>query len=205
MSSCRLAALVACAALARAAGAQHSPPPERAGGFVLAAGADAAPTLAERYAPALAVHAGYERRLGGARSPFALRVAGDYWRQDFRDGARSANQVTTIHGAGVYASYAPSAGRVRPYLLGGVGIRHVALRSETDRLHLGPGMSSSMVFAAERRNSIVYVAGLGLSTRVGPTSLFMEARATFLPGGVPQVGRDATRGLLLPITLGVRF
>ena len=53
---------------------------------------------------------------------------------------------------------------------------HVSLRSETDRVPLGPGVSSSMVFAARRYNTIAYTAGLGVAMHMLLTAEPIDAR-----------------------------
>src|SRR3712207_898230 len=74
------AAATLCGAPAVAQTAQSLTLP--AGRFVLSAGTDALGRDFGDATPGIAAHAGYERRIGGAHSPFALRLAGDYWRTD---------------------------------------------------------------------------------------------------------------------------
>lgn len=152
---------------------------------------------------------GYERRLGRVGSPFALRLAGDYWRNGGTftpevspyapPGAfpSTVTQRSTLLGGSVLGVYrAPFAlGPVRPYALGGVGMYQYSRTSEGQL----PGGATVAWNPRVRRNTVAYTGGLGGRVQLGRVEVFGEARVLVLPGlrGDAQHSR-------LPIGVGAR-
>jgi hypothetical protein len=211
-----LIALDAACAAAQSVAPRAAPPgpasPQPRGAFVLSAGADGLGRDFGDAAPGIAAHAGYERRIGGARSPFALRLAGDYWRAgrtftayDQLDNMRplDVRRTTTIVGGSLLGVVrVPALGAVRPYALAGVGVQQYANRNETDWVPFDSRSASKVVYLpAVRANTMSYTGGVGASARVGRVVPFAEARITVLPG----LGDLRVQQVRAPLTLGVRF
>jgi len=162
-------------------------------------------------APGIAGHAGYERRVGSARSSFAVRVQGDYWRTgrvftaDLNDGQgpRDVRRTTTIVGGSLLGVVRLSDYRaLRPYLVGGFGVAQYANRNETDWIPIGPDAATKIVYLPPVRvNTITYTVGAGATFRVGRVTPFVEARTMVLPA----LGDIGTQNVRTPLTLGIRF
>jgi hypothetical protein len=192
--------------------AQTAPTPTQpAARFILSAGTDALARDFGDATPGIAAHAGYERRLGGPRSPFALRIAGDYWRTgrmftgNLNDGQGpiDVRRTTTIVGGSLLGALRlPAYRALRPYALAGVGVQQYANRNETDWVPSGTNTASKTVYLPPVRvNTISYAGGLGASARVGRMTPFIEARIMVLPA-LDDLGVQSVRA---PLTLGVRF
>jgi hypothetical protein len=203
---------------APAAPARRAPTDVRGGAaaFVAGAGADAVGRLAGDPALGLAAHGGVEVRVGGPRSPVALRVGIDYGRSErayqaaagFGPGPFPARRTTTQIGGSLLAvARLPARGGVRPYALVGAGLQHYNRRDEGDRVPLGGGAfgggaSGQVIYAPPvRANVASYTAGAGATGRVGRVVPFAEARLTVLPALGP-VGGPRVRA---PVLVGVRF
>ena len=149
--------------------------------------------------------------MGGARSPFALRIAGDYWRTgrtftgNLNDGQGpiDVRRTTTIVGGSALGILRlPDYRALRPYVLAGVGVQQYANRNETDWVPTGINTATKIVYLPPVRvNTISYTGGVGASARVGRTTPFVEARLMVLPA-LGDIGVQRVRG---PLTLGVRF
>jgi hypothetical protein len=186
-------------------------PSQPAGRFVLSAGTDALGRDFGDATPGIAAHAGYERRIGGPLSPFALRIAGDYWRTgrmftaNLNDGQGpiDVRRTTTIVGASLLGIVRlPASGTVRPYVVAGVGVQQYANRNETDWVPSGINTASKIVYLPPVRvNTISYTGGVGASARLGRVTPFVEARLMVLPA-LRETGVQRVRA---PLTLGVRF
>jgi len=188
--------------------AATAPPSKSA--FVLSAGTDVLGRDFGDATPGLSGHAGYERRIGGAGSPFAIRIAGDYWRTSRTfiadvagQGPRDVERTTTIVGGSALGVLRlPSLSALRPYALAGVGVQQYANRNETPWVPSGTNTASKSVYLPPVRvNSIAYSGGLGASMRVGNVTPFAEVRLVYLPG-LSELGVQQVRS---PLTLGVRF
>ena len=185
--------------------------PRRAGAFFLSAGTDGLGRDFGDATPGLAAHAGYERRLGGARSPFALRIAGDYWRtgrsftSDRHDGQGPLNvhRTTTLVGGSVLGVLRLRArGAVQPYVLAGLGLQQYANRNESELVPAGPNTAYRVVYLPPVRvNTVSYTGGLGATARVGRLTPFVEGRLMVLPG----VGNLGVQQVRAPLTVGLRF
>ena len=186
-------------------------PSQPAGRFILSAGTDALARDFGDATPGIAAHAGYERRIGGPRSTFALRIAGDYWRTgriftgDLNDGQGplDVRRTTTIVGGSALGILRlPDYRALRPYVLAGVGVQQYANRNETDWVPTGINTATKIVYLPPVRvNTISYAGGLGASARVGHMTPFIEARIMVLPA-LDDIGVQSVRA---PLTLGVRF
>lgn len=205
------AALALLAGAARPLRAQPPASHDRPGFVFAAVGVDPTP----RYAPgpALTGVGGYEYRFG--RSRVGVRVEGDYWRAIRRydapdpataNGRTPARQITTVSGGGGALTFQlPAVGRLRPYVLGGVGYQQLSLRNESDPVGENGGASRTIVFEGwERRNSMTYSAGLGAAARAGFLAMFAEVRVIALPNGGARGGRPI-QSTMVPLTIGVRF
>src|SRR5687768_1870537 len=118
------AAATLCAAPAVAQTTQTARQP--AGRFIVSAGTDALARDFGDATPGIAAHGGYERRIGGPLSRFALRVAGDYWRTgriftaNLNDGQGpiDVRRTTTIVGGSLLGVLRlPDHRALRPYVL----------------------------------------------------------------------------------------
>jgi opacity protein-like surface antigen len=185
-------------------------PSQPAGRFIVSAGTDALARDFGDASPGIAAHAGYERRIGGARSPFSLRLAGDYWRTGrvFNanvdgQGPMDVRRTTTIVGGSLLGVLRlPTYRALRPYALAGVGVEQYANRNETDWIPTGPNTGWKVVYLPPVRvNTISYTAGFGASTYVGRLTPFFEARVMVLPA-LDGIGVQSVRA---PLTLGLRF
>ncbi len=204
-----VAAATLCAAPAVAQTAQT--PSQPAGRFIFSAGTDALARDFGDATPGIAAHGGYERRIGGPLSPFALRIAGDYWRTgrtftgNLNDGQGPLNvrRTTTIVGGSLLGVLRlPAYRALRPYALAGVGVEQYANRNETDWVPLGSNVASKTVYLPPVRvNTISYTGGLGASVRIGRVTPFAETRIMVLPA-LRDIGVQRVRA---PLTLGVRF
>ncbi len=184
---------------------------QSAGRFILSVGGDAVARDFGDATPGIAAHAGYERRIGGARSPFALRIAGDYWRTgrtfsaNLNDGRGpiDVRRTTTIVGGSLLGVLRlPTVRSLHPYALAGVGVEQYANRNETDWVPTGINSASKTVYLPPVRvNTISYTGGLGASARVGRFTPFVEARVMVLPA----LGDIGVQNVRAPLTLGVRF
>ena len=203
-----LGAFVPSFLVAGALGAQQQPAPSPApAGWVVSGGLDAISFDGGRYLPGGTLHAGYERRLGAGR--FGLRVAGDVWQQsDQPDGARYRTRDRIV-GASVLGTLSLRPGaRVRPYVLGGMGAYHLSQRITGERtVQNGVGVQIPVdVRAAGARFSPALTGGAGIETGLGGrAAVFFEARGVLVPNGGAGSARGPIRGLLLPVTVGVRF
>jgi opacity protein-like surface antigen len=188
-----------------------APSPHR---WIVSAGVDAVSEDDDRYRPGATVHAGYERRLGTSR--VGLRVAGDYWQQSDQQSAqfgRAAYRVTgRVVGASALATVAlRHGGRLSPYLLGGVGVHHLTQRLTGART--GQNAVSEQVPAdvleLDARFSPSVTAGAGINASLGRrAAVFLEVRGVLLPNGGRSSlasGTHPVRGLLLPLTVGLRL
>jgi hypothetical protein len=166
---------------ARLVGAQDVSAPSRAadvGPWLVGAGFEVLQTIANAtdrlpLQAGTAVQVGYERSLGTSR--FGVRLGASYTHRP--DDGGSGKDAAGVALAGIYTL---AAGRVRPYLLAGIG----ADRTEEEI----QGAAS---------------AGAGTLVRAGRAWLFAEARLVAYPTfGRPGSGdpRD-----LLPVTVGLRF
>ena len=189
--------------------APTAPPPP--GSFLLSVGTDALGSDFGSSTPGIAAHGGYERRIGGARSPFSLRLAGDYWRTartftgDLRDGSgpMTVHRTTTLVGGSLLGVVRlPTLGALRPYALAGVGVQQYANRNEGDLIPDGPNTAHKVIYLPPVRvNTISYTGGLGASATFGRVTPFAEARLTVLPG----LGGLAVPQVRAPLTIGLRF
>jgi hypothetical protein len=199
-----------------AAPAAPPPPPAPAGRFLLGGGADLLATERGPATPGLALHAGYERRLGA--SAFGLRVEGTFWQRGTRyDGAvygpdgpvpvGSVARVRTVAGLNLLGTYrfgVLPVGGLRPYALAGVGVQRVSQREATDWTSAGGtlgGRSSVVVRPTLRATSAAFTGGFGVDAPLGPRTMFVETRATMMPGGAATLGQ----GITVPVTVGFRF
>jgi hypothetical protein len=186
-------------------------PTQPAGRFILSAGTDALARDFGDAAPGVAAHGGYERRIGGPHSPFALRIAGDYWRTgrvftaNLNDGQGpiDVRRTTTIVGGSLLGVVRlPAYRALRPYVLAGVGVEQYANRNETDWVPIDINSATKIVYLPPVRvNTISYTGGVGASMRVGPMTPFIEARVMVLPA-LRDIGVQSVRA---PLTLGLRF
>jgi hypothetical protein len=186
-------------------------PRQPAGRFILSAGTDALGRDFGDAAPGIAGHVGYERRIGGQRSPFALRIAGDYWRSgrtftgNLNDGQGpfDVRRTTTIGGGSLLGVLRlPAYRALRPYALGGVGVVQYANRNETDWVPTGVNTATKIVYLPPVRvNTITYTGGIGASARMGRMTPFFEARIMVLPA----LGDIGVQNVRAPLTLGIRF
>jgi opacity protein-like surface antigen len=205
------AAATVCGAPAIAQTAQDAATRQPVGRFILSAGTDALARDFGDAAPGIAAHAGYERQIGGTGSPFALRIAGDYWRTgrmftaDLNDGQGSIDvrRTTTIVGGSLLGVLRlPTYRALRPYALAGVGVEQYANRNETDWVPTGVNTAWKIVYLPPvRLNTISYTGGVGASANVGRLMPFIEARIMVLPA-LDDIGVQSVRA---PLTLGVRF
>jgi opacity protein-like surface antigen len=192
---------------ARATPAAAQPP---AGTWLAAAGTDlnAWDHVLGRSMRGVAVQLGYERRVGRPGSPFALRVAGEYWRSGGGtfapfNPADPANPYTfrrttaTVGGSVLGVVRLPALGPVRPYALGGVGVYQYSGRNEA-RL---PGGATAVYQPGDRATSFAWSAGLGASMQVGPVTPYVELRHMWL-GGFESTNVSGERA---PLTFGVRL
>lgn len=183
------------------------------GGVTISAGMDAFGRDGGRTTPGLVLQAGYERRVGGAASPFAVRLAGDYWRtgSDFStprtDGAGSigVRRTTTIAGGGLLGIVRlPTLGVFSPYALAGTGVQRYARRFQPDFVPLPQGGSASPASSLPpslRETTLSFTGGVGAAARLRGVTLSAEARLTALPG-LSALGVQSWRA---PVTFGVRF
>jgi opacity protein-like surface antigen len=192
-----------------------APSPHR---WVLSAGVDAVSEDDFRYRPGGTIHAGYERRIGASR--IGVRLAGDYWRQSEQQSAqqsaqldRAAYRVTDrVLGASALATVAlRQGGQFRPYLLSGVGVHHLTQRitgARTEQNGSDPELPVR-VREMEARFSPSVTAGAGMDASLGRrAAVFLELRGVLLPSGGRsslESGTHPVRGLLLPLTFGVRL
>jgi hypothetical protein len=209
----RSVVLVAAATLGGApAVAQTAQAPRQpAGSVILSVGTDPLARDFGDAAPGIAAHGGYERRIGGPHSAFALRIAGDYWRTgrmftgNLNDGQGplDVRRTTTIVGGSLLGVLRlPTYRALRPYALAGVGVEQYANRNETDWVPTGPNTASKIVYLPPVRvNTISYTGGVGASARVDRITPFIEARVMVLPA-LDDIGVQSVR---TPLTLGVRF
>ncbi len=198
-----------CGAPALAQTTQGSGQP--AGRLILSAGTDALARDFGDATPGISAHAGYERRIGGPLSPFALRLAGDYWRTgrtftgNLNDGQGplDVRRTTTIVGGSLLGVLRlPAYRALRPYALAGIGVQQYANRNETDWVPTGINTAVKTVYLPPVRiNMISYTGGVGASARVGRVTPFVEARIMVLPA-LHDIGVQSVRA---PLTLGVRF
>lgn len=185
-----------------------------AGALVFSLGTDvnARDRVLARNTPGVALQLGYERRLGGAGSPFALRLAGDYWRSGGGtftpfNAADPANPYTfrrhtSIVGGSLFGVYhLPSLGAVRPYALAGIGVYQYSGINETDPLPGGGTVVYGGFGGPDRKTSFGYGGGLGASAQLGRISPFAEFRFMRL-SGLQQSPVSSTRQ---PVALGVRI
>jgi opacity protein-like surface antigen len=201
------ATLAGMPAVAQTAQAPNLP----AGRFVLSAGTDALGRDFGDATPGIAAQAGYERRIGGMRSPFSLRIAGDYWRTgrvfstNLNDGQGpiDVRRTTTIVGGSLLGVLRlPDYRALRPYALAGVGVEQYANRNETDWVPTSINTASKIVYLPPVRvNTISYTGGMGASWRLGPVTPYFEARIMVLPA----LGDLGVQNVRAPVTLGLRF
>ncbi len=202
------AAAILCAAPAVAQTTQA--PSQPASRFIVAGGTDILGREFGDATPGIAAHGGYERRIGGRLSPFALRIQGDYWRTDRvftanvdGQGPMDVRRTTTIVGGSLLGMLRlPDYRALRPYLLAGVGIEQYANRNETDRVPIGPSSATKIVYLPPvRLNMASYTGGVGASTRMGRLTPFVEARVMVLP----VLGEIGVQNVRAPLTVGVWF
>lgn len=193
---------------APAASAPAAPP---AGTFLLGAGVDggAYDHVLGRWTPGVALQVGYERRVGGAGSRYALRLAGDYWRSGGNvlnaytptlPGAAPFRRSTRLYGANLLGVVQlRTRGAVRPYALAGAGVYQYVGVNETS----GPGGGPQQVLLinGDRGTAFAATAGLGVSARVGPVTPFAELRLVNLLGAQTA----STQPQRMPLTLGARL
>ena len=101
-----------------------------------------------------------------------------------------ADEKTKLLGANVDLTYpSGSAARIRPYLLGGIGVYHVTI-----------SVTSGGATADNSETKFAWNLGGGMIYRVGDAALFLEARYLNVAAvsGLP-------RTTFFPITAGVRF
>ena len=211
-----LTAATLCGAPALAQTAQAPTPGQPANRFSVSAGTDALGRDFGDATPGIAAHGGYERRIGGPLSPFAIRIAGDYWRTDRvftaniqNHGPMDVNRITTIVGGSVLGMLRlPSYRALRPYALAGVGVAQYANRNETDWIPI-PNESGESINSAwktvylppVRTNMVSYTAGFGASLPVGRVTPFFETRIMVLPA----LGDIGVQNVRAPLTVGLRF
>lgn len=206
MSRRTLVAAALTAALARGAAAQTAPAtpagplgvPTPAGTLVVAAGTDlfSFDNVLGRYVHGAAAQLGYERRLGGPASPFALRLSGEYWSSGGQllqyaeygvPGPRPGlsypyTRRTSLAGGGLFGVWRFAAlGPVRAYALAGGGVYqyHASNRYQI------PGGPEAIYHPERERataTALGYGGGLGADVRVGRVNPFAEVRAMGLPG-----------------------
>ena len=208
--------LVAAAALCGAPATAQTPqlgqtPSQPAGRFIVSIGTDALGRDFGDVTPGIAAHAGYERRIGGPLSPFALRIAGDYWRTgrtftgNLNDdqGPFDVRRTTTIVGGSLLGLLrVPAYRALRPYVLAGVGVVQYANRNETDWVPTGINTATKIVYLPPVRvNTISYTGGVGASARMGRVTPFAEARIMVLPA----LGDIGVQNVRAPLTVGLRF
>ncbi len=202
------AAAILCAAPAVAQTTQA--PSQPASRFIVAGGTDILGREFGDATPGIAAHGGYERRIGGRLSAFALRIQGDYWRTDRvftanvdGQGPLDVRRTTTIVGGSLLGVLRlPAYRALRPYALAGFGVQQYANRNETDWVPTGINTAWKIVYLPPVRvNTISYTGGLGATARVGGLTPFIEARIMVLPA-LDGIGVQSVRA---PLTLGVRF
>lgn len=188
-------------------------PSQPAGRFILSAGTDALGRDFGDASPGIAAHGGYERRIGGRFSPFALRIAGEYWRTDrvftanFENhGPMDVNRMTTIVGGSLLGVLRlPSYRALRPYALAGIGVVQYANRNETDWIpipHESVNSAWKMNYLPPvRMNMMSYTGGFGASIPMGRMTPFVEARIMVLP----KLGDVGVQNVRAPLTFGLRF
>jgi hypothetical protein len=122
----------------------------------------------------------------------------------------SAFEKNDVLGVGVAATFAPRAGAIRPYVVGGMG-GYRFRRQVDDRLPCqNPGCPATAIRAdmnehpplintsSSRSRSMGISAGLGLIYDASPVDIFVEARYHHLFAS----GRDHG---IVPVTIGVRL
>lgn len=207
-------ALATCVLTADALRAQPAPtaaaPRSAPSRWLVGAGVDAVILDGGRHLPGGTVHASYERRLGASR--VILRVAGDYWRQTDESELAAYRVTDRAVGGSVLASVAlRQSGRFRPYLLGGAGVYHLSQRVTGARTGRGGvGVPDPVnLREVQSRFSPSLTGGTGVDAHLaGRASVFIEARGVLLPNSgrrTVQLGTHPIRGLLLPLTVGLRL
>ena len=186
-------------------------PSQPSGRFILSAGTDPLARDFGDATPGIAAQAGYERRLGGRISRFAVRIAGDYWRTgrvftaNLNDGQGpiDVRRTTTIVGGSLLGVLRlPDYRALRPYVVAGVGVEQYANRNETDWVPTSTTTATKIVYLPPVRvNTISYTGGGGASARLGRMTPFVEARIMVLPA-LDDIGVQSVRA---PLTLGIRF
>jgi hypothetical protein len=183
--------------------------PLPAGRFVLGVGVD--PLASQRTVlddlSTIALHGGYERRLGSSR--FAARLEGTYQRAVARIAVPHGDAFVpgfdrhSVGGASLIGTALLTRhGRARPYLLGGVGVHHYSMRVESDWIRASDGGASKLVPDPPARNTLpTLTGGAGLGVSVGRVGLFVEGRVLYAPSG----GMRAVRGSSTPLTFGIRL
>jgi opacity protein-like surface antigen len=104
-------------------------------------------------------------------------------------GQSSTEQVKLL-GANLDLTYAlPSAARIRPYLLGGLGIYHVTI-----------SVTSGSATTDDTATKVAWNLGAGATYHLARVALFLEARYVSVAAAA-----SFPRTTFLPITAGVRF
>ena len=169
--------------------------------FYLALGGDPALSEGASHSP-LAVSAGVERARSGSR--WALRLGADYRRATIPN----SDDRWEDFGVGLTARYAKRSGPIRPYLLGGVGIADLRLRSRWAKYDsikgafYGPVDSS---FSTLSRWNGSITSGVGADVALGGLRLFTEARLNLYPARLSVSPRSRDMRTTKALYLGVRF
>ena len=150
----------------------------------------------------LALSAGVERTRAGSR--WALRLGADYRRQSSNSSFGSTRSED--FGVSLTARYGRSAGAIRPYLLGGVGLADLRTRGRNLRYYIDPDavLFPPQSYDHSRWNGSL-TTGVGTDVTVGRLKLFTEARLNLYPGSLttePHQRYMVTRKALF---LGVKF
>ena len=137
-------------------------------------------------------------------SRWAFRLGADYRWQSAASSFGSARQED--FGIGLTARYGRSAGAIRPYLLGGVGIADLRTRVRNARYYADPeGLLFPPASYDHSRWNGSLTTGLGTDVTVGRLKLFTEARLNLYPGSLTTQPLSHFMVTRKALYLGVKF
>jgi hypothetical protein len=149
-----------------------------------------------------AVSAGVERTHLGSR--WSLRLGADYGRvtSQYADMRREEFAVALT------ARYGRRSGVFRPYLLGGVGVADLRVRSRWIKYDdaIGPiftPVDSGVTSISHWNGSIT--SGFGTDIAIGRLRLFTEAKANLYPATLSGRGRSAGMEVRKALYFGIKF
>jgi hypothetical protein len=180
--------------------AQHADPPIRHSLYVALGGDFVFREVRER--SPLALSAGLERGRVGSR--WSLRLGADYRRQTTSYSDTRWEDV----GVGLTARYGKRSGAVRPYLLGGIGIADLRVRSrwskydEINSTFYGPVDSG---FTSSSRWNGAITSGLGTELTLARLRVFSEARLNLYPARLSDARRSREMKSTKALFIGVKL